>query len=325
MTATDFTRSVVMSLTDIDKGEAHMRVFVTGASGHIGSLVVAELLAAGHQVTGLARSDASESALRAAGAQVRRGTLQDLDVLAAGAADAGGVIHLAFIHDFTDYAAAGAADLAAIEAIGAALADSGKPFVTTSGTAMLAFGFGGSGTLGTEDTEVDPSGPRVASENATVALAGRGVRSSVIRLAPTVHGPTDRRGFVPTLIANARVRGRSLYIGDGANRWPAVHNLDAARLYRLALETAPAGSRLHGAAEQGIAFREIAQVIGDRLGVPTLGVSPEQALDELGFVGAIAALDNPTSSDITRELLDWHPEHPGLLQDLRTGRYFDAA
>lgn len=299
-----------------------MRVFVTGASGHIGSLVVAELLAAGYQVTGLARSDASEAGLRSAGAQVRRGALQDLDVLAAGAAAADGVIHLAFIHDFADYAAAGAADLAAIEAIGSALADSGKPFVTTSGTAMLAFTRGGA--LGAEDTEVDPSGPRVGSENATVALADRGVRSSVIRLPPTVHGPTDRHGFVPTLIANARERGRSLYIGDGANRWPAVHNLDAAHLYRLALEAAPAGSRLHGTAERGIAFRDIAQVIGDRLGVPTLSVPAEQALDELGFVGAIAALDNPTSSDVTRKLLDWHPEHPGLLDDLRAGRYFDA-
>lgn len=300
-----------------------MRVFVTGASGHIGSLVVAELLTAGHQVTGLARSPASEAALRTAGAQVRRGALQDLDVLAAGATEADGVIHLAFIHDFADYAAAGAADLAAIEAIGSALADSGKPFVTTSGTAMLAFG--GSGTLGTEDSEVDPSGPRVASENATIALAGRGVRSSVIRLAPTVHGPTDRHGFVPTLIANAREKGRSLHVGDGANRWPAVHNLDAAHLYRLALESAPAGTVLHGAAEEGIAFRDIAQTIGDRLGVPTLTVTPEQALDELGFVGVIAALDNPTSSDVTRKLLDWHPEHPGLLEDLRSGRYFDAA
>lgn len=299
-----------------------MRVFVTGASGHIGSLVVAELLAAGHQVTGLARSDASEAVLRSAGAQVRRGALQDLDVLAAAATEADGVIHLAFIHDFADYAAAGAADLAAIEAIGSALTDSGKPFVTTSGTAMLAFGR--FGELGVEDSEVDPSGPRVASENATVALAGRGVRSSVIRLAPTVHGPTDRHGFVPTLIANAREKGRSLYIGDGANRWPAVHNLDAAHLYRLALETAPAGSRLHGAAERGIAFRDIAQVIGDRLGVPTLSVTPEQALDEIGFVGAIAALDNPTSSEITRTLLGWRPRHPGLLDDLRAGRYFDA-
>jgi nucleoside-diphosphate-sugar epimerase len=312
-----------MSLPDINEGEVHMRVFVTGASGHIGSLVVTELLTAGHQVTGLARSDASEAALRSAGAQVRRGALQDLDVLAAGASDSDGVIHLAFGHDFADYAAAGAADLAAIEAIGSALAGSGTPFVTTSGTATLAFSRGGA--LGAEDSDVDPSGPRVASENATVALAGRGVRSSVIRLPPTVHGPTDQHGFVPTLIANARETGRSLYIGDGANRWPAVHNLDAAHLYRLALESAPAGSRLHGAAEQGIAFREIAQMIGDRLGLPALSVTPEQALDELGFVGAIAALDNPTSSDVTRTLLDWQPEHPGLLEDLRAGRYFDAA
>lgn len=297
-----------------------MRVFVTGASGHIGSLVVAELLDAGHRVTGLARSDASEAALDAAGAQVRRGALEDLDVLAAGAADADGVVHLAFIHDFTDYAAAGAADLAAIEAMGSALAGSGKPFVTTSGTAMLAFG--GSREPGAEDTEVDPSGPRVASEIATVALAERGVRSSVIRLAPTVHGPTDYNGFVPTLIANARRTGRSLYIGDGANRWPAVHNLDAAHLYRLALEKAPAGSRLHGAAEQGIAFREIAQVIGDQLGVPAVSVPPEQALEEIGFVGAIAALDNPTLSTRTRTLLGWRPEHPELLADLRSGHYF---
>ncbi|MDZ7886286.1 MAG: SDR family oxidoreductase [Mycobacterium sp.] len=301
-----------------------MRVFVTGASGHLGALTVAELLGAGHQVTGLARSDAAETALRSAGAQVRRGALADLDVLAAGATAADGVIHLAFIHDFTDYAAAGAADLAAIEAIGSALEGSAKPFVTTSGTAMLAFG-SGSSALGAEDTEVDPSGPRVASENAAVALAGRGVRASVIRLPPTVHGPTDRHGFVPTLIANARAKGRSLYIGDGSNRWPAVHNLDAAHLYRLVLEAGPAGSRLHGVAEQGITFGEIAQVIADRLGVPTLSVTAEQALDELGFVGAIAALDNPTSSEVTRKLLDWHPEHQGLLQDLRVGRYFDAA
>lgn len=299
-----------------------MHVFVTGASGHIGSLVVAELLGAGHQVTGLARSDASAAALRGAGAAVRRGSLEELDVLAEGAAQADGVIHLAFIHDFIDYGAAVAADLGAVEAIGNALAGSGKPFVNTSGTAMLAFS--GTTGLGTEDSEVDPKAPRVGSELATIALAERGVRSSVVRLAPTVHGPTDLHGFVPTLIANARDKGRSLYIGDGTNRWPAVHNLDAARLYRLALESAPAGTRLHGAAEEAIPFRDIAQAIGDQLGVPTESVTPEQAVEELNFVGSIAALDNPTSSVKTRELLNWAPSHPGLLEDLKVGRYFEA-
>lgn len=301
-----------------------MRVFITGASGHIGSLVVNELLGAGHQVTGLARSDASAMALQAAGAEVRRGDLQDLDGLATAAAAADGVIHLAFIHDFTDYQAAAATDLRAVEAIGSALADSGKPFVSTSGTAMLAFDGSSRGEQGTEESEVDPSGPRVASEIATIALADRGVRSAVIRLAPTVHGPTDHHGFVPRLVANARERGRSLYIGDGSNRWPAVHNLDAAHLYRLALESAPAGSRLHGAAEEGIAFRDIALVIGGQLGVPVVSVAPEQALEELGFVGAIAALDNPTSSELTRKLLDWQPGHPGLLDDLSAGHYFEV-
>jgi nucleoside-diphosphate-sugar epimerase len=299
-----------------------MRVFVTGASGHIGSLVVAELLGAGHDVTGLARSDASADLLHGLGADVQRGSLEDLDVLAGAAEKADGVIHLAFIHDFTDYQAAGAADLRAVEAMGAALVGSDKPFVNTSGTAMLAFG--GTGALGTEDSDVDPSGPRVASENATIALADRGVRSAVVRLAPTVHGPTDLHGFVPTLVANARRTGRSLYIGDGSNRWPAVHNLDAAYLYRLAVEGAPAGSRLHGAAEEGIPFRDIAQAIGDQLGVPVASVTPEQALEEIGFVGAIAALDNPTSSARTREILGWAPVHPTLLEDLAAGHYTEA-
>ena len=299
-----------------------MHVFVTGGSGHLGSLVVAELLGAGHRVTGLARSDASAAALQAAGAGVRRGSLEESDVLAAEASEADGVVHLAFIHDFADYHAAAAADLRAVEAIGSALEGSGKPFVNTSGTAMLAFG--GLGGVGTEDSEVDPSGPRVASELATIALVDRGVRSAVIRLAPTVHGPTDHHGFVPRLIANARERGRSLYIGDGTNRWPAVHNLDAAHLYRLALESAPAGSRLHGAAEEGIAFRDIALAIGDQLGVPAVGVSAEQALEELGFVGAIAALDNPTSSARTREQLAWEPTRPTLLEELKAGVYTEA-
>ncbi|CAN5416358.1 SDR family oxidoreductase [soil metagenome] len=297
-----------------------MRIFVTGASGHIGSLVVRELLDNGHQVTGLARSDASADSLTAAGAQVQRGTLDDLDVLGAAAADADGVLHLAFKHDFGDYAAAAVSDLNAVEAIGNALAGSGKPFITTSGTAMLATG--SSSTLGTEDTVVDPSGARVASENATVALAERGVRASVIRLAPTVHGPTDYHGFIPTLVENARKAGQSIYIGDGANRWPAVHNVDAARLYRLAMESAPAGSRLHGSAEEGVPFREIAQAIGDQLGVPVASVSLEEATEQLGFIGWVASLDNPTSSVLTQTLLDWEPTHPTLLEDLKAGHYF---
>lgn len=297
-----------------------MRVFVTGATGHIGSVVVRELLAAGHQVTGLARSDASADALVAAGADVQRGTLDDLDILSAAASSADGVIHLAFVHDFSDYGGAVTTDLQAVETIGAALAGSGKPFVNTSGTMMLAFS--ATGQLGREDDVADSSAPRVASENATVALAQHQVRSSVVRLAPTVHGSTDFHGFVPRFIENARATGQSVYVGDGANRWPAVHTVDAARLYRLALESAPAGSRLHGAAEEGVPFRDIATVIGEQLGVPAVGVTAEEAVEQLGFIGTIAALDNPTSSAQTRELLDWRPDQQTLIADLKAGHYF---
>jgi len=297
-----------------------MHVFVTGASGHIGSLVVRELLDHGHQVSGLARSDTSAEALTAAGVHVVRGTVDDVEVLASAATAADGVLHLAFKHDFGDYAGAAQADLRAVEAMGAALAGSGKPFVNTSGTAMLAVG--SAGALGTEESHVDPSGARVASENATLALAEHGVRASVIRLAPTVHGPTDHHGFIPTLIENARKTGQAVYIGDGTNRWPAVDNRDAARLYRLAVESAPAGSRLHGAAEEGVPFREIAQTIGDQLGVPVVSVTLEQATEQLGFIGWVASLDNPTSSELTQKLLGWTPQHPSLLEDLKAGHYF---
>lgn len=297
-----------------------MHVFVTGASGHIGSLVVRELLDNGHQVTGLARSEDSAAALRAADAQVVRGTIDDVDILAGAAAQADGVIHLAFKHDFSDYAAAAATDLRAVEAMGAALAGSGKPLVNTSGTAMLATG--SSSAFGTEDTVVDPSGARAPSEKATIALAQQGVRASVIRLAPTVHGPTDHHGFIPTLIANARETAQALYIGDGTNRWPAVDNRDAARLYRLAVESAPAGSHLHGVADEGVPFREIAQTIGDHLDVPVVSVSLDQAREQLGFIGWVASLDNPTSSELTQKLLGWTPEHPSLLEDLKAGHYF---
>jgi nucleoside-diphosphate-sugar epimerase len=300
-----------------------MRVFVTGASGHIGSAVVTELLATEHQVVGLARSDASAAALEAAGAEVHRGDLDDLDGLTHAAASADGVIHLAFKHEAMrsgDYPGAADADLRAIEAIGDALEGSDRPFVITSGTLMLAFA-GITGRSGTE-RDVLEGGPRIDSENAGVALAQRAVRTSVIRLPPVVHSRRDRDGFVPNLIAIARGKGFAGYVGDGSNRWPAVHTLDAARLYRLALEAAPAGSRLHGVAEEGVPFREIAEAIGRRLNVPAIAVAPEKAGEQFGFLGALVSLHNPTSSVLTRRLVAWEPTHPGLIEDLGEGHYF---
>ena len=294
-----------------------MRVFLTGATGHIGSLVTAELLDAGHEVLGLARSDKSEAALTAAGGQVQRGTLDDLDCLRAAAASVDGVIHLAFIHDFSNYAAAIETDLRAIEAIGVALEGSGKPFVVTSGTAGL--------TLGRIGTEGDTHGvdfPRGPAEHTAIALAARGVRSSVVRLAPSVYGPADHHGFIPTLINLAREKGVSAYVDDGANRWPAVHELDAARLFRLALETAPAGTRLHGVSDEGVPFREIAEVIGRHLSLPVLSIAHDKATSHFGWLGVLASLDTPASSTVTRQILTWRPQHPGLLADLDEGHYF---
>jgi nucleoside-diphosphate-sugar epimerase len=303
-----------------------MRVFVTGASGHIGLPVVRDLLAAGHEVVGLARSDASAQKIASAGAEVLRNTLDDLDRLQEAARKADGVIHLAFKHDLAfqggDFAGALAADLRAVEAIGEALAGSGKPFVNTTGTMLLAHSV--RGRAGTEDDAGQEGGnPRVASENLSLAIAKRGVRTSIMRLAPTVHSSLDHHGFVPMLIAAARKSGFAAYVGDGSARWPAVHTLDAARLYRLALEAAPAGSRIHAAAEEGVPFRSIAEAIGRGLGVPAKSVSPEKAGEAFGgFLGMITQLDNPTSSARTRELLGWNPSHPGLIADIAEGHYF---
>jgi nucleoside-diphosphate-sugar epimerase len=295
-----------------------MRVFVTGASGHIGSALVPELLQAGHQVTGLARSDQSAAALKAAGAEVQRGALDDLDSLRAGAAASDGVIHLAFNHDFSDFLGSVETDRLAVEAMGEALVGSGKPFVGTSGTLMVAFVEGRPATE--EDTL--PAGPRIDSENYAIALAERGVRSSVIRLAPLVHSNLDHHGFTGHIIDCARKAGVSAYIGDGANRWPALHTLDAARLYRLALESAPAGSRLHGVADEGVPFRDIAEVIGRQLDLPVKGISGDQVSEHFGFLAPFAGLDDATSSTLTQKILDWHPEENGLLADLEDGHYF---
>lgn len=302
-----------------------MRVLVTGASGHIGSAVVPELLGAGHRVVGLARSDRSAAALQAAGAEVVRGDLRDLDGLGTAAAAADGVIHLAFDHEAMfagDAEGAIAADLQAAEAIGAALAGSDRPFVNTAGTLALAFG-GIAGRAGTEQ-DAFAGGPRIDTENATVALADRGVRSSVVRLPPLVHSDLDHHGFGPTLIGLAREHGAAGYLGDGQNRWPAVHTRDAARAYRLALESAPAGSRLHAVADEGVAFREIAEAIGAGLGVPAESVTDEDAPARFSFLAGFVGFDNLVSSAWTRETLGWAPEHPGLLADLAEGHYFRA-
>ncbi|MGC4876997.1 SDR family oxidoreductase [Micromonospora sp. DT43] len=303
-----------------------MRVFVTGASGHLGSAVVPNLLSAGHDVVGLARSDTSAATIEKLGAEVRRGDLSDLDVLREEAAASDGVIHLAFRHDLMvngDLAGAAQTDLAALTALADALADSGKPLVGTGGTAMLVLG-GIVGRPGTEGDTFPGGGYRIDAENFVAGLASRGVRSSVIRLAPTVHSSLDRLGFIPTIVASARQHGYAAYVGEGTNRWPAVHTLDAAELYRLALEKAPAGTRLHGAADEGVPFRQIAETIGRNLAIPVRSISPDEANGYFGFLGTFAQLDNPTSSAVTRELLGWTPAHPNLIADLDAGHYFQA-
>jgi nucleoside-diphosphate-sugar epimerase len=295
-----------------------MRIFMTGASGWIGSPSTRSLVAAGHEVVGLARSDEAAAAVEAAGGTPVRGGLDDLTLLRAQAADSDGVVHLAFRHDiaFTgDFAGAAASDLAAIEALGDALAGSGNPLVIASGTLGLK-----PGGVGTERDLPDPAAnPRIANAAATLDLAERDVRSVVIRFAPTVHGEGDH-GFIATLVGIAREAGVSGYLGDGANRWPAVHVSDAADLVHRAVENAPAGSVLHATGEDGVTTKSIAEAIGAQLAVPVESIPAERA-DHFRFLAGFFGMDAPASSDITRELLGWNPTGPTLLEDINEGRY----
>lgn len=290
-----------------------MRVFVTGATGFIGSAIVADLVAAGHEVLGLTRSEAGAEALAQLGAEVHRGTLEDLDSLRSAAAQADGVIHTAFNHDFSTYVANCEADRVVIEAIGSVLVGSERPLLVTSGTGM---GAKGQGELASEDDAPASSAnvPRAASEEAAAAVAAQGVNVSVVRL-PQVHDAT-KHGLITYAIEAAREKGVSAYVGEGRNRWAAAHRLDTARLYRLALEKARRGARYHAVAEEGVAMRDIAEAIGRRLGLPAISIAPEAAPDHFGWLAMFAAVDVPASSDRTREWLDWRPTGPGMIADL---------
>jgi nucleoside-diphosphate-sugar epimerase len=297
-----------------------MRYFVTGASGWIGTATVAELLAAGHQVLGLARSDASAAKLEQAGAEVHRGDLDDLDSLRSGAQDADGVIHLGYNHDFSAMEAAAATDRAAIEVFGEVLQGTGKSLLIASGL----LGLSGDGGVGTERDRPEAGGhPRIAVAEFTLSLADRGVRSAVVRFAPTVHGPGDY-GFIAFIIGVAREKGVSAYIEDGANQWPAVHVTDAGRLVRLTAESAPAAAIVHAVAEQGIPTREIAEAIGRALDLPVSSIPREQAGEHFSWMARFFGTGMPASGALTRELLGWEPTQRGLIADIIGGAYTAA-
>jgi len=294
-----------------------MRIFVTGATGFIGSAIVQELIEAGYEVLGLARSDKGAASLARAGAKVHRGSLEDLESLRSGAVASDGVIHTAFIHDFNNYGPAVETDRRTIETMGTALQRSGRPLIVTSGLALLA-----PGRLATEQNAPSPNFPR-KSEQTAMEFASRGVRTSVVRLPFSVHGDGDH-GFVPRLIQIAREMGISAYIGDGLNHWPAVHRLDAARLYRLVLEKGSTGARYHGIGEEGVPTREIAEMIGRRLDVPVVSKSQEQAAEHFGWIGLFFGMDVVASSAITQKTLGWRPTHVALITDLEHGTYFET-
>ncbi len=285
-----------------------MRVFVTGATGFVGSAIVQELVAAGHQVLGLARSDASATSLAAAGAEVHRGSLDDLDSLRSAASASDGVIPPAFVHDFANIPAAARTDILAIEALGESFAGSERLLLVTSGTALLS-----PGRLATEETKPDPAlaaaWPR-RSEETALGMTSRGVRASAVRLPPSVHGEGDH-GFVPFLIGIAREKRVSAYVGDGLNRWASVHRLDAAHLFRLAIEKGTSGTTYHAVGDEGVAFREIAGVIGRHLNVPVVSKTPQEAADHFGFLARFASIDISASSARTQQLLGWRPTQPG--------------
>jgi nucleoside-diphosphate-sugar epimerase len=306
-----------------------MRIFVTGASGWIGSAVTAELIDAGHEVVGLARSDASAAAITAAGATLHRGSLDDLEGLRAAAEASDGVVHMAFQHDIAfsgGFEAAATGDRRAVETFGDALAGSDRPLVVASGTLGLVIG-----QLATEEDGHGPMGdfhgpgPRIRRDTAefVLSLASRGVRSSVMRFPPTVHGDGDH-GFMASIVGIARAKGVSAYVGDGANRWPAVHRFDAGHLCRLAVENAPAGSTLHAVADEGVPVREIAEVIGRHLDLPVVSIPASDAAEHFTWLGGFIGLDSPASSAITRKQFAWEPTHPGLIEDLEQGHYFKS-